>query len=94
MLTLYEKTFCPYCKRVLDVAEQLGITFKKKNIANVVFSEELIVRGGKRQVPYLVDEERGIEMYESEDIVKYLETYYGNGSAERITKNGSVCPIV
>lgn len=76
MLTLYVKTGCPFCRKVLDTGEELGITFEEKNIADDTVAAELIARGGKRQVPYLVDGEKGIEMYESGDIDAYLHTNY------------------
>lgn len=74
MLTLYVKTGCPFCRKVLDVGKELGISFDEKNIADNAVAAELIARGGKRQVPYLVDSERGVEMYESGDISAYLRT--------------------
>ena len=70
---LYVKTGCPYVARVLSFASERGIKFEERNIANMRVAEELIARGGKRQVPYLVDLEKGVEMYESEDIVEYLK---------------------
>jgi glutaredoxin len=76
MLTLYVKTGCPYCQKVLSVGEELGIVFEEKNIADDAVATELIARGGKRQVPYLVDTERNKEMYESSDISEYLRTQY------------------
>lgn len=69
---LYVKTGCPYCRRVLSFAEKNGITLELKNRDDLGVIEELIARGGKRQFPYLVDREKEIEMYESEDIVEYL----------------------
>ena len=76
MLTLYVKTGCPYCELVLGVVEELGIQVEQKNIADDAVATELIQRGGKRQVPYLVDSEKNIEMYESEDIAHYLQQNY------------------
>ena len=76
MLTLYVKTGCPYCDKVLDAAAEFGIEFNKKDIGDPVIAAELIARGGKQQVPYLVDTERNVEMYESEDIVRYLREHY------------------
>ena len=76
MLTLYIKTGCPWCRKVLNTGEELGIAFEEKNIADDSVAEELIKRGGKRQVPYLVDSERNIEMYESADIDAYLRAQY------------------
>ncbi|OEU14536.1 hypothetical protein FRACYDRAFT_188283, partial [Fragilariopsis cylindrus CCMP1102] len=36
----------------------------------------MIQKTGRFQVPYLVDPNTGVEMYESEEIVKYLDTVY------------------
>ncbi len=77
MLTLYVKPGCPYCAKVLAAGEELGINFDLKSSADPENVEELIARGGKRQFPYLVDTERGTEMYESDDIVTYLHEHYG-----------------
>jgi glutathione S-transferase len=40
---------------------------------------ELVTKGGKKQVPFLEDTERGVSMYESSDIVSYLSDYYRTG---------------
>ncbi len=76
MLTLYVKTGCSYCRKVLDAGGELGIAFNEKDIADDAVAAGLVARGGKRQVPYLVDDERGTEMYESDDIVNYLRANY------------------
>jgi len=77
-LTLYVKTGCPFCHRVLAVGEEFGITFDEKNIADDAVASKLVERGGKRQVPYLVDAARGVEMYESADIAQYLREHYAH----------------
>ena len=71
-LVLYVKTGCPFCIKVLEFAEKNGIEFELHNIADAAVAEELIKRGGKRQVPYLVDVKNATEMYESDDIIEYL----------------------
>lgn len=76
MLILYWRPTCPYSHKVLDAAQTLGLTFEKKDIAERAIAQELIQRGGKQQVPYLVDTERSVEMYESMDIIAYLEEHY------------------
>jgi glutathione S-transferase len=58
--------------------EELALAYDEKNIADPAISEELVTRGGKRQVPYLVDDASGTEMYESNDIVEYLASTYGS----------------
>lgn len=76
MLTMYVKTGCPYCARVIAVVDALNldVEYKNKNEPGVI--EELVARGGKSQYPYFVDSERGVEMYESEDIIAYLNEHY------------------
>ncbi len=76
MFTLYVETGCPYCAKVLQTIDELGISVEQKNIADSGVSEELIARGGKRMVPYLVDSDRDTEMYESDDIVAYLKEHH------------------
>ena len=72
-LELYVRDECPFCHKVLEVAEGMHITFTEHNIGDPAVAAELIARGGKQQVPYLVDTETGIEMYESDDIIEYLK---------------------
>jgi len=81
MLTMYVKTGCPYCAKALAKVDELGIEVEQKNIADEGVAEELTARGGKRQVPYLIDSNRDVEMYESDDIVAYLGEHY-SGAAE------------
>ena len=73
MLILYVKIHCPYCEKVLTRARELGVELETRNIADERYLDELMRVGGKRQVPFLVDEEHSHSMYESDDIVKYLE---------------------
>ena len=63
----------------MDFAAAKGIELGLKDIyADPAIREDLIKRGGKRQVPYLVDTDRQVEMYESEDIVEYLNENYAS----------------
>ena len=81
MLTLYLKTGCPFCAKVLEFVAREGIDITEKNISEGdAIAEELIARGGKRQVPYLIDDERGVAMYESGDIIEYLSEFYATPS--------------
>lgn len=79
MLTLYMRPGCQYCARVLIAAAELGVELDERNINDPALEEELVSLGGKRQVPYLVDSERGIALYESDAIVEHLHaTFTGN----------------
>ena len=74
MLDLYILESCPYCKKVMSFLDENGIKYNKIDIRNKTSEEALIQIGGKRQVPFLIDKDRNIQMYESNDIVEYLKT--------------------
>ena len=96
MLTHYVKTGCPFCAKALAKVQELNLTIEEKNIADSAVAAELIARGGKRQVPYLVDSDRSVEMYESDDIVAYLGEHYGKGNNGKKNDNGNapqVCTL-
>lgn len=84
MLTLYYKPTCPYCQEVLGKAEELGVQFRLKDISSdSTLKDELIEQGGKSQVPFLIDTDKGVKMYESTDIVRHLEEFYKNGTVAK-----------
>lgn len=62
--------------RVFVAAAELGVSLDERNISNPDIAAELVARGGKSQVPYLVDAEKGIEMYESDDIIAHLHATF------------------
>ena len=74
MFDLYILETCPYCKKVMAFMEEKGINYNKINIADKSAEDALIQAGGKRQVPFFVDRDRNIQMYESNDIIEYLKT--------------------
>ena len=74
MLDLFILETCPYCKKVMDFLEKESIKYRKIDISDKDSENSLIQIGGKRQVPFLVDNERNIQMYESDDIIEYLKT--------------------
>ena len=74
MLDLFILETCPYCRKVMDFLEKNKIEYNKINIADKSAEESLIKLGGKRQVPFLVDNSRNLQLYESSDIIKYLKT--------------------
>jgi len=74
MLELFMLSTCPYCHKVMDFMDEHGIAYKTIDISNIQNEEALIKIGGKRQVPFLIDRENNVEMYESGDIIEYLKT--------------------
>src|SRR5690349_11708536 len=81
LLELYEFEACPFCRRVREALTILDLDAMiypcPKN--GMRFRPTVIERGGKRQFPYLVDPNAGVEMYESADIVAHLFARYGAG---------------
>jgi len=57
----------------------MSLDVELKDISDAEIQAELVARGGKSQVPYLVDTDTGIEIYESDDIVNHLQSCYGKG---------------
>jgi len=81
-LTLYNMEGSPYCRKVREVLSELDLEHVVRNVPKGSPKRaELVARGGKMQVPYLVDPNTGKELYESDEIVDYLETLYGSGTA-------------
>lgn len=78
MLTLYVKTGCPFCGKVKNTIAELGIEdqIEELNIADEGVVDELMEKGGQRMVPFLIDSDNEVSMYESDDIVAYLKEHY------------------
>jgi glutathione S-transferase len=77
-LVLYNMEASPYCRKVREALSELDLAFVVRNVPKGSPKRQALVeRGGKMQVPYLVDPNADREMYESDDIVAYLATRYG-----------------
>ena len=74
MLDIFVLWTCPYCLKVMKFLDENGLKYNPIDISVKQNEEALIKIGGKRQVPFLVDKENKIEMYESNDIIEYLKT--------------------
>ena len=72
MLTLYTKPNCSFCARVKEEGAFLGVTFTEKSVLDEGVVEELVAKGGERQVPFLVDDEENVFMYGSDEIIAHL----------------------
>jgi len=81
LLKLYDIENCPFCRIVREALTELSLDalILPCPKGGSRFRDELIERGGKAQFPYLVDENTGVEMYESMAIVAYLYETYGGG---------------
>lgn len=74
-LVLYKFNSCPYCQRVMPTLKALNIPIQFKDIhQDKQARQELLDIGGKKQVPCLFID--GKPLYESLDIIQYLEDNY------------------
>ena len=87
MLELYQAEGCPHSEKVRRTLTDLGASYVIHNprrpgheggdVLNEQVRDELVAVGGEDGIPFLVDHARGETLYESEDIVEYLEEHYG-----------------
>ncbi|MDY6769748.1 MAG: glutathione S-transferase N-terminal domain-containing protein [Candidatus Nanohaloarchaea archaeon] len=81
-LELYQMEGCPFCGKVRQTLSELGLSFTAHNPRqNEERMQELLELGGEDQVPFLVvrdDSGEVVEtLYESDDIVDWLEEEFG-----------------
>ncbi|MCM1338161.1 MAG: glutathione S-transferase N-terminal domain-containing protein [Muribaculaceae bacterium] len=75
MFDLFILESCPYCQRVMAYLKENNISFHKFDISNRDNVQKLLKLGGMEQVPFLYDEENDVRMYESDDIIAYLNSF-------------------
>jgi glutathione S-transferase len=74
---LYEQEGCPYCERVADRLEELGLDYESVWVSTRHSEREAVKElTGQRQVPVLVD--GAVTMPESDRILEYLTATYGD----------------
>ena len=74
MIRLFMLDTCGYCRIVIEYLDENNIPYEKIDISEKENEEALVRIGGKRQVPFIIDTDKNIEMYESNDILEYLKT--------------------
>jgi glutathione S-transferase len=77
MMTLYHMDHCPYCIKVRNVIEELGLEVALVDAQRGSEGrEKVIALGGQSMVPFLVDSSvtPEVQMYESNEIIEYLKT--------------------
>jgi glutathione S-transferase len=78
MLLLFQLEGCPYCQKVKNALKNMKLECTYlPNELNGKIHPMLEKLGGEDQIPFLVDTDTGEMMYESDDIVEYLEKNYG-----------------
>ncbi len=76
-ITLYELDGCPYCEKVADRLDELGVDYETIWTEALHSERDEVKRvSGQRGVPVLVDDERGVTMPESDRILEFVEKTY------------------
>ena len=75
---LYEFYACPFCIKTRRAIKRLNLNLETRNAKQGDYRKELELNGGKVQVPCLRIDNAGelIWLYESNDIIKYLEKHF------------------
>lgn len=82
-ITLYRLQACPFCERVVRVLQDNDIPYRSRFVEPMHADRNVVKRiSGKRTVPAIVDENTGVTMSESANIVEYLEATYVEGDRE------------
>ena len=82
-ITLYRLQACPFCERVVQKLDELGIDYRSRFVEARHSRRDVVKRlTGARTVPAVVDPNTGVTMSESANIVEYIEETYGEGSDE------------
>lgn len=80
LLHLWNFEASPYCRKVREALCELDLDYHVHNVAKrSTRRPELVALGGTMMVPYLVDPNADVAMYESDDIVAYLRRTYAPG---------------
>ncbi|WP_290815647.1 glutathione S-transferase N-terminal domain-containing protein [Halovivax sp.] len=82
-ITFYRLQGCPYCERVTRVLEAYDRSYRSRFVEPLHSRRNVVKRvAGVRTVPVIVDENTGVTMAESANIVSYLEATYGEDGAD------------
>lgn len=78
LLELFSMEGCGSCRRVREVLTELDLDFLHRSCPKGESKGRLALeaRGGRVQVPYLIDPNHGVELYESKAIIAHLYTHY------------------
>ncbi len=79
-MTLYQLYACPFCIKTRRNLRRLNLPMEIKSVSeNSPYRSELEAGGGRIQVPCLrlQQNDTDVWMYESSDIIRYLEQQFG-----------------
>ena len=74
-IVLYSLDGCPYCEKVEEALDEHGVEYETEWVEGLHSKRNEVKRvSGQRAVPVLIDEDAGVTMAESDNIVEYVET--------------------
>jgi glutathione S-transferase len=80
-ITLYRLQACPFCERAVRKLNEYDLDYTSRFVEPMHSERNVVKRvSGKRTVPAIVDENTGVTMSESANIVDYLDQTYGPGA--------------
>lgn len=82
-LSLYQFYACPFCLKTRRAFKRLGLNIETKNAQKGSDRADLLTQGGAIKVPCLrIDNDKEtIWMYESSEIIQYLEQRFNESSS-------------
>jgi len=82
-ITLYRLQSCPFCERAVRKLQEYDLEYTSRFVEPMHSDRDVVKReSGVRTVPVIVDENTGVTMAESANIVEYLDRTYGEQSGE------------
>jgi glutaredoxin len=76
-ITLYQLDGCPYCEKVADRLDELGVDYDGVWVEALHSKRNEVKRvSGQRGVPVIVDDDRGVTMAESDRILEFVDRSY------------------
>lgn len=87
-IRIYEFEACPFCRRVREAVTDLDLTVEVFPCPKAALGtrKEVEQLGGKLQFPFMVDENTGMQLYESDEIVRYLYKTYADAEGKGSVK--------
>ncbi|MBK5649217.1 MAG: glutathione S-transferase N-terminal domain-containing protein, partial [Acinetobacter sp.] len=78
-IKLYEFEGSPFCRRVREVITLLNLDVEIYPCpkGGQKYRQIVKAKGGRRQFPFLIDENTGDQLYESQQIIHHLFKHYG-----------------
>ncbi|MEE6210206.1 glutathione S-transferase N-terminal domain-containing protein [Salarchaeum sp. III] len=77
-ILLYRLQACPFCERVVNKLDEYGLDYHSRFVEPLHSERDAVKRVvGARTVPAIIDDNTGVAMAESGNIVQYLDRTYG-----------------